>query len=107
MSSGGGMGWWGLEALGGRQEICGIYSLICLGTSLSAKLQTVVEGVRAILAQLSGAACDQINTRLFLPLSVSLMASLGLSIPLPPACLLSLILSASPVGAKSMSPEAD
>lgn len=30
--------------VGGRQVICGIYSLIFLGTSLSAKLQTVAEG---------------------------------------------------------------
>lgn len=75
MSGEGGWGGWdggGLEALGGRQEICGIYSLICLGTSLSAELQTVAEGVRASLAQLSGAACDQINTHLFyLSLSLS------------------------------------
>lgn len=34
----------GGEGACGRQVICGIYGLIFLGTSLSAKMQTVAEG---------------------------------------------------------------
>lgn len=34
----------GLDLTVDRQVICGIYNLIFLGTSLSAKLQTVAEG---------------------------------------------------------------
>lgn len=68
----------------GGQEICGIYSLIFLGTSLSAELQTAAERRTRQLSAAVRSCCHQINTALLsLPLAL-----------LPPA-------SAAPAGSSA------
>lgn len=89
----GGGGVW----LGGRwQEICRIYSLIFLGTSLSAELQTVAER-RTCKLSAAVRSClppNQYRSSFYLYVCLSCLY------PQPQP-------SDSPAGAKSMSPEAD